>query len=131
MKSIFLLGSMILTAVSSTLDFPEVPFQYQYEIVSRSRNPKDITELYYYKEKMIDTYEKYFMPLGIEKMEPAIKNNLMMFSFDEDARVHYISGTIVVLLGDARGVEMKGELRRNECDETVIREKIFILDLFS
>jgi len=131
MKHFFLLGAVMLTALSNTMAIPEVPFQYTYEIVSNSRSAKDITELYYYKEKIIDTYEEYIMPLGYEKIEEAVKNNLQLFCFEEDARCSYIQGTIVVLLGKAQGVEMKGQLRKSTCDTTVIREKLFILDLFS
>ena len=131
MKHFFLLGAMILSTLSSTMAIPEVPFQYTYEIVSNSRSAKDVTALYYYKEKMIDTYESYILPLGYEKIEETIRNNLSLFCFEEGARCSYINGSIVVLLGNAKGVEMKGQLRKSTCDETVIREKIFILDLFS
>lgn len=131
MKHFFILGAAMLTVLSSAMEIPKVPFQYSYEIVSNSRSAKDVTELYYYKEKIIDAYESYIMPLGYEKIEEAVKNNLQLFCFQEDARCSYINGTIVVLLGNAKGVEMKGQLRKNTCDGTVIREKIFILELFS
>lgn len=131
MKHFFLLGAVALTVLSNTLSVPEVPFQYAYEIVSNSRSAKDVTELYYYKEKIIDTYESYIMPLGYDEIEEAVKNNLQLFCFRDDARCSYIGGTIVVLIGNAQGVEMKGQLRKSSCDETVIREKLFIFDLFS
>ncbi len=131
MKNYILLGLVTLTASFGVLDVPEQPFSYTYEIVSSSRNPSDITKLYYYKEQLIDTYELYFMDLGVEKIESAIKNSISIFKFDDNARPYYINGTIVVLLGEAKGVSLKGELRTSECDKTVIREKIYIFDLFS
>ena len=53
MKHFFILGAAMLTVLSSAMEIPEVPFQYSYEIVSNSRSAKDVTELYYYKEKII------------------------------------------------------------------------------
>ncbi len=131
MKTKLLITLLTLTASSSVLAIPSEPFSYRYEIVSSSRSPSDMTELYYYKEQLIDTYEQYFMPLGAEKIEEAVKNSIGVFIFNEKARSYYINGTIVVLLGNARGVTLEGQLRKNECDGTVIREKFYILDLFS
>lgn len=131
MKLYFFLFSMLVSSSTGIFSIPEEPFQYRYEIVSNSRNQEDVIHLYYYKEKIIDTYETYFMPLELEKRETAIRNHIDIFSFEEDARSYYIGGTIVVLLGKARGLELHGELRKSECDSTVIREKIFIFDIFA
>lgn len=131
MKNLVLFSLLTLTASLGVLDVPSEPFSYTYEIVSSSRSPSDMTALYYYKEQLIDTYEQYFMNLEVEKIESSIKNSLFMFKFNDDARPYYINGTIVVLLGKAKGVSLKGELRTSECDGTVIREKFYIFDLFS
>ncbi len=131
MKQILVPLLTLLASSSNFLSIPEEPFNYKFEIVSNSRSVADVTELYFYKEKLIETYETYFMPLGADCIEAAIKNNIGIFSFRDDSRSYYICGSIVVLLGQAKGVEMHGELRKNECDTTVIREKIYIFDLFS
>lgn len=131
MKQIMLTLLTLLTSITNFLDMPEVPFSYRFEIVSNSRSVEDVTALYYYKEQLIDTYEQYFMPISIEQRATCIKNSINMFSFNSSARSYYIGGSIVVLLGKAQGVEMHGELRKNECDATVIREKIYIFDLFA
>lgn len=131
MKPYFFLFSMLLSSSTGIFSIPEEPFQYRYEIISNSRSSDDVVHLYYYKEKIIDTYEAYFMPLETEKREMAIRNGVDLFAFDEDARSYYIGGTIVVLLGKAKGLELRGELRKSECDSTVIREKIFIFDIFA
>ncbi len=131
MKNYVLFGLITLTASLGVLDVPEQPFSYTYEIVSASRKPSDMTELYYYKEQLIDTYELYFMNLEADKIEQAVKNSISVFKFNDDARPYYINGTIVVLLKEAKGVSLKGELRTSECDKTVIREKFYIFDLFS
>ncbi len=132
MKTIFVpLLTTLLAATSNFLSIPEEPFSYKFEIVSNSRSIEDVTALYYYKEQLIDTYETYFMPLPLDQLESSIKNNISVFSFNAEARSYYIGGSIVVLLGNAKGVEMHGELRKNECDTTVIREKVYIFDLFA
>ena len=130
MKSFLMLSMMLVSATSGVLSVPESPFQYRYEIMASSRKSVDVVALYKYKEKLIDTYEQYFMPLPKEQLEYCIRENISQFAFEEDARAYYISGTIVVLLGDAKGLTISGELRSSDCDNTVIREKLFIFDLF-
>ena len=131
MKNLLLTFTIALTASSGIFNIPEEPFSYTYEIVSNSRNPSDMVDLYYYKERLIDTYEAYFMNLDVGMIGERVKENISLFKFNDSARVYYISGTIVVLLGSSKGYVVKGNLRSNECDTTVIREKFYIFDLFS
>lgn len=131
MKNFLMMTLVTITASIGVLEVPEDPFSYSYEIVSSSRSPKDMCELYYAKEHIINTYEAYFMNLDVDKIGEMIKNSINLFLYKEDSRAYYIGGSIVLLLGEARGSTLKGELRSNECDTTVIREKFYIFDLFS
>ena len=80
---------------------------------------------------MIDIYDKHFLFLNETKREDKLINNIDLFEFNDDCRSYYVSGTIVLLIGDAKGMTITGDLRTNSCDETVIRTKVFIFDIFN
>ena len=63
--------------------------------------------------------------------EKKLINNNQLFKIDENCRAYYASGTIVVLVGDGKGLTITGDLRYDTCDETVIRTKIYIFDIFN
>ena len=58
MKNFLMMTLVTITASIGVLEVPEEPFSYSYEIVSSSRSPKDMCELYYAKEHIINTYEE-------------------------------------------------------------------------
>lgn len=107
------------------------PFKFKYEITANSNYAGDIYNLYTYKEKVIDIYDEYFLPLSDENREKKLINSIDLFNVSDKCRAYYVSGTIVVLVGEAKGMTLLGDLRTNSCDETVIRTKIFIFDIFN
>ena len=46
MKNFLMMTLVTITASIGVLEVPEEPFSYSYEIVSSSRSPKDMCELY-------------------------------------------------------------------------------------
>ena len=107
------------------------PFKYKYEITASNKTAGEVYKLYEYKEKLIDIYDKHFLFLNETKREEKLINNIDLFEFNDDCRSYYVSGTIVLLIGDAKGMTITGDLRTNSCDETVIRTKVFIFDIFN
>ena len=105
-------------------------FQYQYKVVGNTYHPFDQTQIYFYKEKLIDTYE--YLVFGFDEREHGniIKNNIDSFVFDDNCIAAYQEGQIVLIIGNGLGPIYKGKLRKNECDENVIREKFYIFELF-
>ena len=105
-------------------------FQYQYKVVGYSYHPFDQNQIYFYKEKLIDTYE--YLVFGFDEREHGniIKNNIDSFVFDDNCISAYQEGQIVLIIGIGLGPIYKGKLRKNECDESVIREKFYIFELF-
>ena len=119
----------LLLAGSSKL--ASEPFKYKYEITGNSKTASEIYDLYTYKEKLIDIYDKNFLALSEKKREVKLINEIDLFNMDDKCRSYYVSGTIVVLIGEAKGMTITGDLRSNSCDETVIRTKVFIFDIFN
>lgn len=107
-----------------------VSFQYTYTIITNSYYPNDEINGYYYKEKLIDCYEDLVFSHEEREYQDLIINNIDKFKFDDNCYPYYHNGSIVILIGDAQGLRINGHLRKNECDEGVIREKIYIFDLF-
>ncbi|MDD6302653.1 MAG: hypothetical protein PUA56_05110 [Bacillales bacterium] len=105
-------------------------FNYKFEIKTNSINPIDEAAGYYYKENMIDKYEKYFFTLDKSLHAKFVEENLDFFALSDDAYVTKQFGTIHICLGKGNGFTIKGAFRKNECDEEVIREKCYIFDLF-
>lgn len=107
-----------------------INFQYQYRVVGNSYHPFDQNQIYFYKEKLIDNYEK--LVFGFEEREygSIIENNISSFEFDNNCIASYQKGEIILIIGNGLGPLYKGKLRRNECDESVIREKFYIFELF-
>lgn len=126
-----ILSSLLTTALvvsSNVSSFSS--FEYKYQIKINSYSPLDESAGYYYKEKMIDNYEKYLFTLDSDEHTKFIVNNLQIFKLTDDAKVEYQMGTICITLGNGQGKIIKGKFRKNECDEKVIREKYYILELF-
>lgn len=131
MKLYSIVVPVILTATAGFVVLSEEPFQYKYEIVANSTSPKDIVDLYNYKEKVINIYEKKFMGLSSKELEVKLIKDISLFTIAPDARPSYAYGTIVILVGKAEGMHLQGNLKTNTCDETIIRTKILLFDLFS
>ncbi|MBE6132431.1 MAG: hypothetical protein E7180_03445 [Erysipelotrichaceae bacterium] len=105
-------------------------FKYTYQIKGNSYSPKDSVNLYYYKEKLIDKYEDLVFTLKEDYVGEFIKTNIHEFDFDKKCKAKYINGTILLIVGEGKGSLIEGKLRINSCDDSVIREKIYLLDIF-
>lgn len=108
----------------------EKPFQYAYEIRANSYAIKDSVNLYYYKENLIDIYENLVFDLDARYHQAAIECNLNLFKIDESTTPYYKEGRILLIIGKGKGEQIKGRLRKNACDEDVIREKYYLFDIF-
>ena len=105
-------------------------FKYQYEIKTNSYSPLDDSAGYYYKEKMIDRMEYLLFSIDEDERSSYLINHLDEFKFSDDAEVSYQMGIICITIGKGNGRIIKGQFRKNTCDEQVIREKYYILELF-
>ena len=127
---------LITTAISSFLFLlstveESTAFKYAYQIKANSYSPRDSVNLYYYKEKLIEKYEELTFTLKQSYINSFLKDNISLFEFDETCSAKYINGTILLTLGQGKGSVIEGKLRVNACDDSVIREKIYLFDIFS
>ena len=106
-------------------------FKYVYQIKANSYSPKDCVNLYYYKEKLIDKYEELTFTLKQSYVGSFLQDNISVFEFDSNCSSKYVNGVIVLTLGQGKGSVIEGKLRMNSCDDSVIREKIYLFDIFS
>ena len=129
MNKLFLSGLLILTTSYGALEVNNNDFIYQYQIIGNSKKSADVLELYYIKERVIDTYESFFINIEPSLISSAIKEKIYLFKFKENIQAYYKNGIILLIIEQGNGLSLKGSLRTSMCDETVIREKFFILDL--
>ena len=130
MNKLFLSGLLILTTSYGALEVNNNDFIYQYQIIGNTKKSADVLELYYIKERVIDTYESFFINIEPSLITSAIKEKIYLFKFKENIQAYYKNGIILLIIEQGNGLSLKGSLRTSMCDETVIREKFFILDLF-
>ncbi|MGM9858352.1 MAG: hypothetical protein ACI311_03780 [Bacilli bacterium] len=130
MNKLFLSSILILTTSFSALELNNNDFIYQYQIIGNSKKSEDVLELYYVKERLIDTYDSFFINIDASLISSAIKENISLFKFSEEIQPYYKNGIILLIINQGNGLSIKGSLRSSMCDDTVIREKFFILDLF-
>ena len=130
MNKLFLSSLLILTTSYGALEVNNNDFIYQYQIIGNSKKSADVLELYYIKERVIDTYESFFINIEPSLISSAIKEKIYLFKFKENIQAYYKNGIILLIIEQGNGLSLKGSLRTSMCDETVIREKFFILDLF-
>ena len=130
MNKLFLSGLLILTTSYGALEVNNNDFIYQYQIIGNSKKSADVLELYYIKERVIDTFESFFINIEPSLISSAIKEKIYLFKFKENIQAYYKNGIILLIIEQGNGLSLKGSLRTSMCDETVIREKFFILDLF-
>ena len=130
MNKLFLSGLLILSTSYGALEVNNNDFIYQYQIIGNSKKSADVLELYYIKERVIDTYESFFINIEPSLISSAIKEKIYLFKFKENIQAYYKNGIILLIIEQGNGLSLKGSLRTSMCDETVIREKFFILDLF-
>lgn len=123
-------GLITTVFLSSNIPGSYGDFNYKYRIKGNSLNPLDTATVYYYKEEMIDKYEDFFFTLDENYQKEFVKNNIVFFKLYDNAQVTYIAGTICVTIGEGKGISIEGRFKKNECDNEVINEKYFILELF-
>ena len=127
-KLLVSLISSILLVSTSVPSYSE--FNYQFEIRTNSYSPLDEASGYYYKEQLIDKVEYQLFTLDEREHNYYIINHLDEYKFYDDVKVNYQMGTICVTIGEGKGMLIKGKFKKNVCDENVIREKYYILELF-
>lgn len=106
-----------------------VCFSYQYNVVSNSNSPDDVIKTYLYKEQLIDLYEDLVFDFSSRDHQTIIRNNIDKFCFDSTCHSYY-NGKINLVIGKGLGVSLQGKLKQDICDESVIREKFYIFELF-
>ena len=125
---IFLLGISLISTIAVSIQEP-ISFSYTYKVVGASRSTNDLKNTYFYKEKLIETYENLVFEYSKNDHQAIIVNNLDMFKFDEHCSVYY-NGTIILLIDQGLGYVLEGKLKTNVCDEETKNEKFFIFELF-
>lgn len=105
-------------------------FKYLYQIKGNSFATRDCIDIYYYKEKLIDKYEDIAFTLKEEYLDEVFRTNISLFKFDDKCFPSYKNGIILLTIGEGKGSLIEGKLRYNACDSEVIREKIYIFDIF-
>ena len=130
MNNYLFLTSITLISTIAVCTQEPVSFSYTYKVIGASRSVDDIKNTYFYKEKLIETYENLVFEYSKNDHQTIIVNNLDMFKFDEHCSVYY-NGTIVLLIDQGLGYVLEGKLKTNVCDEEAKNEKYFILELFS
>ncbi len=127
-----LLGATFLTLFSNTLKSNDgIVFAYSYRIYANSYQTSDKLKVYSIKEKLIDTYEEICFGYNERYYQDLIKLHLSDFRFDSSITPYYQNGKIVLKIGKGVGYSIEGSLRKNSCDENVIREKFYFFELFS
>ena len=76
-------------------------------------------------------YEELCLEKEEREHQDIIINNIHLFEFDEYCIPFYDKGAIKVIVGNGNGPTYKGTLRRNSCDGSSIREKLYIYELFN
>ena len=76
MNKFFLSGLLILTTSYGALEVNNNDFIYQYQIIGNSKKSADVLELYYIKERVIDTYESFFINIEHSLISSAIKEKI-------------------------------------------------------
>ena len=131
MKQLILLSLLTCSILTSNVNIDSYSkFEYKYQIKTKSYSPLDDAAGYNYKEQMIDKFEYELFTLSEEDHTLYIINNLDHFKLSDDASVSYQMGTICVTIGEGKGKVIKGQFRKNVCDEKVLREKYYIFELF-
>ncbi len=127
-KLLLSLISSILLVSTNVPSYSE--FNYRFEIRTNSYNPLDEAAGYYYKEQLIDKVEYNLFTLDEKEHGYYIMTHINDYCFSDDVKIKYQMGTICVSIGEGKGILIKGKFRKNVCDENVIREKYYILELF-
>ncbi len=117
-----------LLLLSTVFTIPSEPFSYKYEITANGNSAQDLWELYDVKEKVIETYDRNY--LNHPEKEQMLFRSVSDFAVTNHCRSYYVSGVLVVLIGNAKGVCLEGNFRKDSCDDSVIHEKVYLFDLF-
>lgn len=130
-NKLFCIALTFLGTIFTSVKKNETTFKYMYSIRAASYSLLDEGTLYTYKEKLIDIYEDLCLDVDEKYHEQLIKNNIKLFSFSSEITSFYSSGMINVIIGKGKGSKIQGRLRKNSCDNEVIREKIYIFDIIN
>ena len=127
-KFLSLVSIVFLSSTSSNVKVEE--FNYSYTIVASSNDMSDLMELYNVKEKTIDNYETLVFNINENYHTQTIVDNLEYFSSD-NYTAYYKNNELYIVIGEGKGKQVSGDLRRNGCDVKPIRVQFYFSKFFS
>ena len=105
-------------------------FSYKFMIIANSYSLKDEQKAFEIKELLINKYESLCFGLDESYHKDIIKSHIDYFEFDKSISSYYSKGMIVLSIGSGMGYVIKGNLRKSECDDSIINEKIYFFEIF-
>ena len=104
-------------------------FTYKYEISANSTSVADMLVLYDVKQEFISRYNNLVLSVNESHHEKIVKDNINSFIDQTLGTSTYTNGKIIIKIGEGKGGTIKGELRKNACDEDAINYRIYLFDL--
>ena len=105
-------------------------FTYRFMIIANSYSLNDEKKAFDVKEKLIKKYEYLCFGLDESYHKDIVKSHIDDFKFEKNITSYYSKGMIVLKIGNGLGYTIKGNLRKSECDDYVINEKIYFFEIF-
>lgn len=131
MKKIYPAASLLLLFATSYTSPVSHPFTYRYEIRASSTELDARMMLYTYKNYLISTYEDIVLKYPESTHDELVRNNLTSFEIEGKTRATLNYGVLTLTVGFGMGPSIKGDLRKNICDEEPIDTRFFFFELFS
>ncbi len=116
---LILLSSLHLSTATS------YSFKYAYLIQANSYSNSDKIAAFKMKELVVDKYEKLCFSFQENYYNDILKARIKEFEFNKNINAEYYHGMIMIKIGTGKGYQIKGDLKRNSCDDSTITEKFF------
>lgn len=131
MKKIYPAAALLLIFGTSYTSPISYPFTYRYEIRASSSDLGDKMMLYTYKNYLVQVYEEIVLKHPESTHDQLIRARLKDFEIDGKTKASLNYGTLTLTVGMGLGPSVKGDLRKNICDQEVIDTRFFFFEIFS
>lgn len=123
-----ILTGTVLTLSTIFAKTNTVPFSYEYEVIASNNQAVELIHMYEVKEYMILQYDNLIIDKKEDEIPQVMSENYHLLVCDEESIITYERGKVKIIIGDGKGIAIKGKFKRFYCDNNTVNGRYYILD---
>ncbi len=126
-KKLFM-GALLTLSTLFTGSSECVPFSFEYRVVASDNTASELVHLYEVKEYMLIEYDNLIMDIENDEISQVIYENYSKMCNSSDAQINYVDGVIEIIIGEGKGISLKGKFKSSYCDSRTINGRYYFIE---